>query len=328
LAHVVGSCAFTEYATKFGIDIFDINRTFASATLVSFAIMIAKSHESLGYGTSAISRFEPPRLPLYAAQFSETLGEFNGPDGRRFVLSDFASTLRSFIRAAIHVSEEMEIPKVLSELWLPTVNDDGHTSHIVAYHLHDFLSEHGFQVGVDELNDFVFSGEVPPPVAAAIGQLPPHFGASVARLFERYSTPNEFLSMFSDQVGQLGLAMLDLSWTDPNVGDLRFESCPKNDTRYILQEWHHLSRAYEETSGVMFQPPKHVDHVGSIHQISRVSGDGRSFKVRTYYDADELVRNTLCCFGSSAVFSLPFRHLYRGRIKQDSYVNSFLSEYF
>jgi len=315
LSQIVGSPRFREYCAANGIDVFDINRSFTAATLVSFAVQISKVHSDIGFGSSRLSHFEFPVLPDYVTTYVQQLGEFIGPDKRRFLLADHSATNRSFVRAALDVIDGFNIPNVLSRLWLPSAPDDGHTSHIVACRLAGFLKDRGFHLRVDDLEGFVFSGTVPPALSAILSSIPAAFRKSVVRLFEVYSSEDNFLALFSDDVGLMALTLLELKWEDPSVVHLRFDMRLKQDARYILSQWASVCYAMETVSGVAFTRPTTGQYLGSYSQACSVSGDGKSFEVKTHYSMDAGTRNYRVVFPPGLLFSdLPYRHTYLGTV--------------
>jgi len=299
-----------------GLDGVDVSSCVFSVAHAAAAVQLAAAHEGLGFGVSRLSPLigTPVRLPHIISSYVETLGEFSGPDERRWLFNDFLSEVDAVIRSAHQLDIGVDLELVRSKVWLPVRVDDGRLSAIVAHRLEVYFQDRGFSIPAIELIGTVFSGDVPPTVAAIAQQLPPGELKPLRQLFLTYSSDREFLRRFTSPEGSRAIGLLGLEWDSPSVADLGFQ-IPKIATAInIIERWSTLWKTFEMALGTTF---KVVSYRGSgdpwqaIRCVERPGG----VTITSHYTLDSRGASYRACFGTPVIWSsVPMRMTAVGRI--------------
>lgn len=299
----------------------------ASVACVALAVHLAKTHSNMGFGSTTLSGFQDPPLPTSVSDYIQMFGEFSGPDGRRWLLADFPSTVASLVRAAYNVEHGGDPALMFSQMWLPACVDDARTCHILATRLSVWFSNHGFQFRVSELRGSVLSGEVPPQVSACLSSLSLSDREVVLRLFEAYSTDQMFLDKFTDRIGVRTLFEMGLVWDDPVLQDLSFSFPLARFSNRLVNNWRLCAPALQSALGSSFSHAAYPRRFGSKMQIAVVKGEETVYTVRSFYALSEAEKTQLCCFGNPVVFcDVPTRYSSGGCVDVPSLLPS-LVEY-
>lgn len=187
-----------------------VSRLFSSACL-ALANHLARIRQLSGHDLQGVSMFPPLELPVCVAEFIRSVGEFTGSDGKRWFIHDFSATVKSLVRAADAMSHGDDFRLHLARLWLPTGPDDGNTAFVVAFRLHEWFLHRGFHVSVDQVLPHVFRGFIPSCVSVHLSELEVVAVKFVSRMFQTYSSPRQFIDLFSDEIGVYSLSELGLS---------------------------------------------------------------------------------------------------------------------
>jgi len=273
-----------------------ITEKLLSVLYVASAVQTSRAHASVGLGASRLSNLTPPKLPDPLSRTAAVFGEFQGPDDRKWILSDFVTTVDSLVRCAVRIKEGVSPSEVASTQWLPTRVDDYRTTHVLASRLSGWLKEKGFHVGENVLRGSVFSGSIPPVLEAQLGRFSFCEREFLLRLFQVWSSDRQFVSLFSDEPGSRALAELELEWPDPHVSHLLFGLDFTSRARSILCEWEIYRPAFERDFGVRFTHPAPHMHMGSPSQAFLSSPSGIGVWFSSHYPVSEGMRGFLVCF--------------------------------
>jgi hypothetical protein len=293
---------------------FEVSNDYVAAqitqmAIVGFAIHLAKVHKEMDLGDSYFDMVDPPKLPPFIAEYISSLGEFEGPDGRRWVLTDFMTTIHSLVRCAHRISSGELQFDCLVEQWLPTEVDDLRTKSIVAAKLSDWFTNQGYHFKVSDIRDHIFSGDVPPDITAIIPRLQADHQKIVVRLFLQWSSDYQFVQLFSDNVGRQALDLLGLVWRRIDVRSLCFKLKVHAAADLMLSTWKLVYPLYRGMMKVDFVPSSYHRPVGNPFQASVVKEGNAEYRVSSYYGLSAEDRNMLCCFGSNVVFDgVPMRY--------------------
>jgi hypothetical protein len=300
-----------EEIDSFGLTYNGVTGQMIEAALLGLSAHLAKVHQTMGFcNENELGGFSP-MLPPFLSELVQLYGEFTGPDGRRWLLSDFQTTLKSLVRCAHRISVEGKVLPALKEMWLPIEVDDLRTTHILALRLSSWFSSKGFRIGLDVLWDAIFSGDIPGQVSVVLGQLGVAHRSMVVRLFQKWSTISQFVAMMSDETGVFLLETLDLFWRYPTAANIGSGDWMWTWARDVLRNWQMVYPLFESFFGISFSPSICDDPGGSPIQASVISDPSaiHSFCVKTYYGVGRPERNIICCFGPLIQFGgLPTRY--------------------
>jgi hypothetical protein len=295
----------------------ELTNQVTAAAYVASAIQISVAHCGVGFGTSRLLELtqESVKLPEVLSLWVETLGEFVGPDDRKWFYRDFPSETEAMVRAAKWLLEERFSPsEVRSHYWLPTRVDDGRTAAYVAVALSQYLSDRGFHIPESELCRAVFSGDIPPTVSAIARQLPPEEFNSLKLVFQVYSSDREFLNRFSSGSGSRALGLLGLEWDRPSRRTMCFHIPVLDVAEHVLYMWNNVQPTVEKGLGVTFRTTTFRD-LGDPWQVMFVHDRPGGVEISSYYSLTKAVANFRSCFGAPLVYSsVPMRMKATGRI--------------
>lgn len=284
-----------------------VSRLFATACL-ALANHLARIRNLSGSDLEGVSMFMPLELPVCVSDFIRSVGEFTGSDGKRWYLHDFTATVKSLVRAADAISTGDDYRVHLARLWLPTSPDDGNTSFVVAFKLHEWFLRKGFHVSVEEMVSHVFKGSIPACVSVHFSELEAAASNFIARLFKAYSTERQFIGLFSDEIGVLALSELGLSLGQSEPDDLNFRMSVCKTASRVHTLWSQSQRRYARLFGVVFSRSTQLRSRGGSELIaSRMKGVDPEYEVKSYYCLPEEDLAVLACYGAPILFDHPTR---------------------
>jgi hypothetical protein len=287
-----------------------------AAAYACSAVQTAVAHQAIDGEGCGIANLcsRDLRLPGFLSTYVETLGEFCGPDERRWMLVDFKSNIKAMARAIEQCDRRLPPETIRSKYWLPCHVDDGRTGAIIAQSLAEFLREKGAHILVEDLMGKVFSGDTPPAFAALSSILTKSEFTSLELVFKRYSTDREFLQRFSSQLGFRALGILGLEWERPSRQDLGFKISPLEVVTNCLNRWCATSPVYADCFGVSFRKLCFRPD-GDPTQICRIRDRPGGVTLSSHYAPDPYSATFRACFGSPMVYtSVPLRSTAVGRI--------------
>jgi len=281
-----------------------------SAACAAAAVQMATAHEGQGMGRSRFSNLASDvevRLPLLVAQVVETLGEFTGPDGRRWFLRDYPSGVDALARAADQFARGWDFSMIRDMFWLPVRVDDGRTAAVVATLLSSYLSDRGLRIPANELIGAVFSGDVLPAVAAIAHQLPSRVFEPLKLLFRTYSTEAEFVDRFSSPQGVEALSLLGLEWENMPGLSLGFPFATASCVTMALLRWRHLQPVVEQALNVTFRKVRFRTH-GDPLQVCNLRETPGGVVLTTHYSTEHRGASFRACVGTQVIYhSVPLR---------------------
>jgi len=300
-----------------------VSRLF-SASCLALAIRIARIHSSFSNDSTGLSLLTIPELPVCIMDYIREIGEFTGPDGKSWLLHDFESVVKSLVRAANQMSDATPHGVVLSRLWLPTASNDGNTSFVVASRLVEYFRRSGFHLRVEDVLSSMFGGDIPPCVSSHLSALPFDHGAAVTRVFQTYSTNDQFIQMFSDDVGVKALALFNLTLGGTDANDLGFDMRVLRVATRLHRIWDSVQRSYAKTLGVVFARSTMIrPKGGGYHQVAVVRGVDSAYTVKSYYALTEEDLAFLSCYGNIAELGgFPMRFTRSGFMPSDAILSS------
>jgi len=300
-----------------------VSRLF-SASCLALAIRIARIHSSFSIDKTGLSLMMVPELPVCIMDFIREIGEFTGPDGKVWLLHDFESVVKSLVRAADQLSESIPHGVALSRFWLPVSANDGNTSFIVASRLIAFFKASGFHLRVDDVVGHMFSGDIPGCVSCHLSALPHDQGIAVTRVFQTYSTTDQFIQIFSDSTGIQALKLLNLTLGGADANDLGFEMRTLRVATRLSRVWDSVQRTYAKTLGVVFaRSTMYRAKGGGYHQVAVVTGNDSAYSVNSYYALTEEDLAFLSCYGNFLEMGdHPMRYTRSGSIPADAILSS------
>jgi hypothetical protein len=240
-------------------------------------------------------------------KYLETLGEFSGPDDRRWLLTDFPSTVDALARTSSQVARGDDFDLVRSKYWLPVRVDDGRTSALVAEALSHYLQDRGHLIPASGLIGHVFSGTIPPAFAAISRQLPLAERVALEAVFKTYSSDRCFLNRFTSSLGYRALGLLGLEWEHPRLSDLGFNGPTVAIVTEKLATWSTMWRTVQKGLGV---PLRRVVFrcSGDPWQLCNVRERPGGAEISSYYTFQKVGANFRACFGTPVIYkSAPMR---------------------
>jgi len=288
----------------------ELTNQLTATAYVASAVQIAASHDGAGFGKSRLLDLtsESVKLPEILTRWVETLGEFVGPDDRKWLYHDFSAETEAMVRAAKWLTEEKFSPsEVRSHYWLPTRVGDGRTAACIATGLSQYLSDRGFQIPASELIRSVFSDDIPPTVSSIARQLPVAEYNSLLTVFRSYSSDREFLHRFSSGSGSRALGLLNLEWDRLNRRVMCFNIPVWDIAEHVLFMWNNIQPTVEKGLNVTFRTITYRDS-GDLWQVIRVHDRFGRLELSSYYSLNKMAANFRSCFGTSLVYtSVPMR---------------------
>jgi len=278
------------------------------------AVQLSAAHEDLGYGTTRLTPFRrlDVKLPVLFTQYIESLGEFLGPDDRRWLLTDFPSGVDALARASQQLRDGYSISDVKEKFWLPVRVDDARTSATVAVALSSYFADRGFHIPDNELIREVFSGTIPPAFSSIAQQLPEDERQALRLLFLQYSSDREFIRRFTSSTGYRALGLLGLEWGHPRTKDLSFNFPTVHVVQRILSEWNLVQDTVESGMNVAFR--KVTYRLGDPSQACVIRERPGGATLSSYYSLQQENATWRACFGTPMVYcSVPLRMTAVGR---------------
>jgi len=304
-----------EAFASFGYDYHSLTCSITRMGFVALAIHLARIHSQLGLGESDLQYADQPPIPAVLADYVQELGEFTGPDGRLWCLSDFESTVRSLMRCSLRISREGLPWQMSDESWLPTMVDDKRTVHVIAVRLSSWLKEQGFHFKVSDLQQKIFSGDIPPDLEAILSRLSDGNREVVVRLFIKWSSSQQFIELFSDDVGQRVLALLELPWQSKSDSSLCFDINVNVELHAACREWVWNQPFISDMLGVSFHRCNPMIPRASHAYASRLKGGSMNWEVSSFYGLSDEDKSYLCTLGNPLIFGdVPMRYSSTGVI--------------
>lgn len=299
---------YAEFLSYSEYDDDDFFSQMKSAALLRLAQQVVHAHVnmSLPQGDFAPVASTEVRVPASVAAYLSQYGEFAVPAlGTRFLLRDYASTVKSLIFAADKVMTEADGAAVLSRSWLPVKQADGRTKHVIAGRLNAFLQNAEIQYSAAELEKAVLSGDPP----ASWEDLKGLWNGSVAKknrfdfLFQSYKTDTEFFSAFTTAEAQAVLNELSLVWGSPSPGHLDWTFNPKEAYTRLSDDWARKSATYAQFFELASSQANRAAATGSQSQLAQVSTNDSITVVKTRLALSAPEFSLAACFPASALFS-------------------------
>lgn len=305
---VHSDCSLDDKLRACGLTASGFTARLFSSACIALASHLARIRQLSGHDLQGMSMFPTLMLPVCVSDYIRSIGEFTGVDGKRWYLRDFASTVKSLVRAADSISSGDDFRVHLARLWLPTGTDDGNTAFVVAHRLHAWFLVRGFHVSVEELLPHVFKGSIPPCVSVHFSELGIGQSKLVARLFETYSDERHFFNMFSDMVGVAALSEFDLSLGQAEPRDLQFSMKTCRVASRVHKLWYQSQLRYMRLLGVAFSHSEVPSTRGGSQLIaSSVQSIDSEHVVKSVYCLPDEDIAMLACYGAPALLSDPFR---------------------
>jgi hypothetical protein len=294
----------------------EISGSVLSAAACGAAIKISRSALDVSGRNAGFNHLDVPHLPQILSEAVDAFGEFVGPDGRGCVLQGPASTCRAFARMSNLLRSGVFARTASRGFWLPTMVDDEHTRSIIANRLSRWFSEKGIQLAAPVLYKGLFSGDLLPEVAAGLCHLAPREKRAVVRLFSVWSTPEQFVLLFNDEVGRDILVFLELCWPRPRVTDLGFDYNYVAHVERSVRVWKSMQPILESDFRVEFSPLPPGGYQGWQSQIVTVKRlPSGKFETSGFYHLDHEERTFFATVGSPAyATSLPRRYTSVGSV--------------
>jgi len=295
-----------------------------SASCLALAIHVARIHSKFSRDTTGLSRLSMPELPVCIMDYVRDFGEFTGVDGRQWILYDFESTVKSLVRASDKISEGHPYEMVLSRFWLPVCPNDGNTHFVLASRFLEWFRAAGYHLRVEDVLDYIASGEIPACVSCHLSALSPDQAIAVTRIFQMYSTSDQFIQMYSDDVGVKTLRLLNLALGGADAHDLCFEFDLLRVAARLSRIWTSVQRLYAKTLGVVFARNTTVPSRGGHYcQAAEVEGVDSFYQVNSFYALTDEDKAVLCCYGNMIDFStVPTRFHQTGHVASSSLLSS------
>lgn len=294
-----------------------VARSLFSTAYAVAAVQLAHAHEGVGLGVTRLLHHtkEDVYLPPLVTENLENLGETRGPDGRRWLIHDFPSTIDALARASEQLSLGMSASSVNQKFWLPVRVDDGRTATSVARGLSLYMSDRGFHFGESQLIGEVFSGTIPPTFAAIAEQLPVDERLALRLLFQVYSSEMQFLERFSSPLGYRALGLIGLEWDEPSLEDLQFRFQTMTVVKHRIECWKLRWKTFQSGLGIKFQKVNFRQQ-GDPWQMCTSTDRGGRVLLSSYYSFQRRNATFRACFGSPVGYhSVPWRMTALGRIE-------------
>jgi hypothetical protein len=265
-----------EFLAHAGQDMEQVSRDICRMGLLSLAQKTAFSHVNMelplgDFGpVSSTDLFLPRSLDIALSQF----GEFPVAElGSRFLLADYASTVRSLVRAADQCVRGVNRKHVLSRMWLPATPHDRRTAHIVALALGNYFADHyGIMLSIQKLLDtFIFQGTVPGWFRSLCQVLPAGERDRFFFLSNRLVNEDQIVSLFTDDDNLDTFNVLGLHWDgDQDVGNLDFGLNTKMRFGSLSDDLMRRKPIYQKFFSLASTLSCKADARGSRSQLSRV----------------------------------------------------------
>ncbi|QTC11258.1 coat protein [Metarhizium brunneum partitivirus 2] len=299
---------YAEFLSYSEYDDDDFYRQLKSAALLRLAQQLVHSHVNMGLpqGDFAPVASTEVRVPGSIAAFVTQYGEYSVPAlGTRFLLKDYASTVKSLVWAADQMASDSGVGEgVVKRSWLPVSQHDGHTRQIVAAKLNQFLSGAEISYQSTELEKAVLSGTAP----TSWEELKPLLGDKDKRdrfdfLFKSYKTAPELVVEFSKDACSAVLTELGLPWDSPSAGHVSWSFNVKETFTRLSDEWAKKSATYAQFFELSSSQSNRSAASGSQSQLAIVKTSDSITVVKTHLALSAPEFSLVACFPASGIFS-------------------------
>jgi len=301
---------------RMGWDGIEVARHVFSTAYAAAAVQVASAHDGMGFGTSRVSHLtgNSVYLPSLVAQYLETIGEFVGPDDRRWLLTDFPSTVDALARSCQQILNDGDLDQVKAKFWLPVRADDGRTAAFASVGLSNYLQDRGHMIPAAGLIGHVFSGTLPPAYAAIAQSLALEEREALGLVFKDYSSDRQFLSRFTSSQGYRALGLLGLEWDSPSLHDLGNFGSSVTIVTERLMSWMVTWQSVQKGLSVPFRKVS-FRRQGDPWQMCTIVERPGGVEVSSFYTLQKRGANYRACVGTPMVYhSAPMRMKAVGRL--------------
>nr|AXF84303.1 coat protein [Nigrospora oryzae partitivirus 1] len=301
---------YSEFLSYSEYDDDDFTKQLTSAGLLRLAQQLVHAHVNMGLpqGDFAPVASTEVRVPGSMSAAISQFGELAVPAlGTRFLLKDYASSVKSLIWAAHCAANEDNVQAVISRSWLPVSKTDGHTKQIIATRLNAILKIAEIQYDASTLEKYVLSGNRPD----SWDQLKVLLGDTEKRqqrfdfLFKSHKDAPEFVTSFTSNGHLAILKELGLDWYMPSAAHVDWSFNPKETFSSVSDEWARKSATYAQFFELASSQTNRTAATGSQSQFAIV--DTRDsvtvVKARLALSAPEF--SLAACFPATVCLSEP-----------------------
>nr|ALD89089.1 coat protein [Colletotrichum partitivirus 1] len=299
---------YAEFLSYSEYDDSDFDKQIRTAALLRLAQQLVHSHVNLGLPQGDFSPVASTevRVPASVSAFIHQYGEHAVPAlGTRFLLKDYASTVKSVIWAAKNVLGKDADERVVERSWLPMSASDGHTKSIIASALNDFLLGSEITYRPAELEAAVLSGNPP----TSWDEIKPLLGDTDALrdrfdfLFKAYANAPLFVTTFTTASASAVLEELNLSWDNPSAGHVDWNFNAKEAFTDLADSWAQKSATYAQFFEMSSSLTNRNAATGSQSQMAHVKTVDSITVIKTHLALSAPEFSLVACLPASGVYS-------------------------